>query len=394
MRILVLAPHPFFQERGTPIDVEILVRALGARADTAVDLVVYAEGEERSYPNVAIHRGADWPWARGVRPGFSARKLLADALLFWKALSLLRRRRYDVIHAGEEAAFLALFFSWVFRIPYVYDLDSSIAQQMVESRPRLSFVARWLDRAEALLIRRAVATAPVCNALGDLCRARGAKKVVTLHDISQLKDPDAPKSGALAREVGSDRLLLVYAGNLEPYQGIDLLLEAFALAAERTDAVDLVVIGGVPEDVEHYTRRARELGIADRAHLLGPRPFGELDRLLADADILTAPRTRGVNTPMKVFPYLHSGRPVLVTDLPTHSQILTPEVARLAPPEPEGFADAIVELAGDAALRERLGRAGRAFVEKEHTFAAHQRRVDALYDWVESQISGAGAAAA
>jgi len=387
MRILVLAPHPFFQERGTPIDVDILVRALAARADTEVDLLVYAEGEDRSYSGVTLHRIPDLPATRGIRPGFSGKKLLADLLMLWKALSLVRRRRYDVIHAGEEAAFIALLLRLLFRIPFVYDLDSSIAQQMVESRPRLAFAARWLGALEGFLIRRAVATAPVCNALGELCQARGARKVVTLHDISQLANPDATPSGALAREVGSERLLLLYAGNLEPYQGIDLLLEAFAVAARRTDAVDLVVIGGVPEDVAHYRRKAEQLGIADRAHLLGPRPFAELDRYLADADILTAPRIRGVNTPMKIFPYLHSGRPVLVTDLPTHSQILTPEVACLAPPTVEGFADAIVRLAGDASLRARLGREGRAFVERDHTFEAHCRRVDALYDYVEQQIA-------
>jgi glycosyltransferase involved in cell wall biosynthesis len=390
MRILVHAPHPFFQERGTPIAVDILVRALGARADTRVDLLVYAEGEDRSYPNVTLHRIADWSWTHGVRPGFSAKKLLADWLLLWKAISLTRRQRYDVIHAGEEAAFIALLLGLVFRIPFVYDLDSSIAQQMVESRPVLAPLARLMNALEGLLIRRAVATAPVCNALGDLCRDRGARKVVTLHDISQLADPDAPRTGRLAQEVGSERLILLYAGNLEPYQGIDLLLEAFAEAARRTDAVDLVVIGGVAEDVARYTHKARALGIADRAHLIGPRPFTELDRYLADADILTAPRVRGVNTPMKVFPYLHSGRPVLVTDLPTHSQILPPEVACLAPPTVEGFADAIVRLATDASLRARLGREGRAFVERDHTFEAHCRRVDALYDYVAKQIDVPG----
>lgn len=387
MRILVLAPHPFFQERGTPIDVEILVRALGARADTEIDLLVYAEGEDRSYPNVAVHRTPDLAALRGIRPGFSPKKLLADVLMLVEAFSLVRRRRHDVIHAGEEAAFIAWLLGALFRIPFVYDLDSSIAQQMVESRPALTRVARWLDACEGFLIRRALATAPVCNALGDLCRRRGARKVVTLHDISQLADPDAPRTGALAREIGSKRLLLLYAGNLEPYQGIDLLLESFAVAARRTDAVDLVVLGGVPDDVARYRRRAEQLGIAGRAHLIGPRPFAQLDRYLAEADILTAPRIRGVNTPMKIFPYLHSGRPVLVTDLPTHSQILTPEVAMLAPPTVEGFADAIVRLAGDAALRARLGREGRAFVERNHTFEAHCRRVDALYDYVAKQLA-------
>jgi glycosyltransferase involved in cell wall biosynthesis len=114
--------------------------------------------------------------------------------------------------------------------------------------------------------------------------------------------------------------------------------------------------------------------------------LSELDEYLADADILTAPRTKGINTPMKIFPYMHSGKALLVTDLPTHSQILTSDVCVLAAPEPQAFADAIVELASDRELRERLGRAGRAFVEAEHTFEAHARRVNALYDHVDRAI--------
>ncbi len=113
------------------------------------------------------------------------------------------------------------------------------------------------------------------------------------------------------------------------------------------------------------------------------------DDLLAEADVLVAPRVTGINTPQKIFPYLHSGRPVLVTDLPTHSQILTPEVACLAPAEPEGFADAIIALARDEPLRRRLGEAGRAFVEANHTFDAHQRRVDRLYDHVRDAVAWA-----
>lgn len=44
-------------------------------------------------------------------------------------------------------------------------------------------------------------------------------------------------------------------------------------------------------------------------HFFGPKPLKKLDHYLADADILVAPRIKGVNTPMKIFPYMHSGKP-------------------------------------------------------------------------------------
>ncbi len=386
MRVLVLAPHPYYVDRGTPIDLELVLRVLCAREGTSVDVVVYPDGEDRLHDGLTIHRVPATGWTTNTKPGFSLKKLVCDLWMFFKAWSLVRKHGYDVVHAGEEAVFMAMFFRRVHGIPYVYDLDSSIAQQMVEKLPFLGPVARIFDAFEAAAIRGAIATAPVCNALADLCRERGAAKIVTLHDISQLENPDSPRTGKLAKEAGTDRLILLYVGNLESYQGIDLLVEAFAVAAKRTDAVDLVIIGGDPDDIESYRQRADQLGIGDRTHFLGPRPLAELDGYLAEADILTAPRIRGINTPMKVFPYLHSGRAVLVTDLPTHSQILTPDVACLAPAEPEGFAEAIVELAGNDELRRSLGARGRAFVEAEHTFPSHRKRLNALYDWIAARL--------
>jgi len=386
MKVLVLAPQPFYIVRGTPIDVDILLRALTMRPDTTVDALVYPDGEGRDYPNLNIHRVPSNRLTRNTNPGFSFRKLVCDFFLFFQAWSLVRKNRYDVIHAGEETVFMAMFFRFIYGIPYVYDLDSSIAQQMTEKLPALSLLAPVLNGFEAAAIRSAIATAPVCNALADLCQEAGAKKIVTLHDISQLENPDRPQTGWLKRELGTESQLLLYVGNLEVYQGVGLLVESFALAARETDALDVVIVGGSPEDIATCRAKAEQLGIAERVHLLGPRPLEELDRYLAEADIVTAPRLRGINTPMKVFPYLHSGRALLVTDLPTHSQILTRDVAYLAEPTPRAFADAIVRLAADPELREQLGRNGRAFVEANHTFESHSRRVDELYSWVESQI--------
>jgi glycosyltransferase involved in cell wall biosynthesis len=386
VRILLLAPHAYYVDRGTPIDVDILLRALSASGHQ-VDAVVYHEGEDRDYPGVNLHRITGPPGVERVPVGFSGTKLRCDAQLFRLASRLLRERQYDVIHAGEEAVFFAMWFKWRLGLPYVYDMDSSIAQQMVESRPLLRPLAALLNWCEARAIQSALAAAPVCNALADLAREGGARFIEVFHDISQLEAPDRPATGFLKRRLGTERSLLMYVGNLEPYQGVDLLLEAFAQAVTRGGSQDLVVVGGQAEKVAAYRQRADQLGLADRAHFLGPWPANQLGEILAEAEVLTAPRIRGINTPQKIFPFLHSGRPVLLTDLPTHTQLVDERVARLAPPDPSGFADAILELASDAELRDRLGKAGRAFVEENHLFASHQGRVDRLYRHVEQQIA-------
>jgi glycosyltransferase involved in cell wall biosynthesis len=386
LRILVLAPHPYYIDRGSPIDVDLLVRVLSNRGDV-VDLVVYPDGETRQYPGVNVHRAECPAWVGMPGPGFSWRKLVADYYLFRKAREIVTRGNYDLIHAGEETVFMALWFRRKHGLPYVYDMDSSLAQQLVESKPWLWPFKRLFAWCERHAIRRATAVAPVCNALADLARDAGARHVKTLHDISQLSAGDFVSRGAVRTVLGLHGKILMYVGNLEPYQGIDLLLEAFSRVRAKDSSIDLVIAGGSPRRVRQYQKKAHDLGISSKTHFIGAWPAARLGELLAEADILAAPRIRGINTPMKVFPYLHSGRPVVVTALRTHTQILDGSICELGSPDPEGFAEAILRLAHDPERAARIGAAAREFVERNHTFPAHQNRVQELYGVVRQALS-------
>ena len=185
---------------------------------------------------------------------------------------------------------------------------------------------------------------------------------------------------------GADvRVVVMYVGNLEPYQGIDLLLQSFVRVIERTDGADLVIVGGAPPDIHAYRGECRRLGIVERVHFVGPRPIGELAAHLAEADVLVSPRLRGNNTPMKLYSYLHSGRALVATDLPTHTQVIDARVAVLAPPEPDAFARALLQVILDGELRARLGAAGRRLVEERFTYRAFRERLNGLLDWLETQ---------
>lgn len=387
MKILHLAPHPFFQERGTPIDDLLVLRVLTQRQDTEVDLLTYNEGEDVELNNLTIYRTHNSKFLKDVRPGFSIKKLFCDFFMFFSAWNLVRKNKYNIIHAGEEAVFFAMFFKFLYGIPYAYDLDSSIAQQLVEKKKYLKFASGLFNWFEKKAIQKSLINFPVCNALTELCKKSGSHKTVTLHDISQLKNPEAKKLGILKDETGSDKLFLVYIGNLESYQGIDLLIESFAEVVKKNNTIDLVIIGGVKEDIDFYKNKSAKLNISERVFFLGPKPFNELDQYLAEADILTAPRTKGVNTPMKVFPYLHSGKPVLLTDLYTHNQIIKNGEAYLAPANSKGFANGIIELAENEKLRKSLGERGKEFVERNHTFKAHKKRLSEAYNWIEQNIN-------
>ena len=394
LRVLVLAPHAFYIDRGTPIDVDLVLRALSDLGHT-VEAVVYDEGEDRAYPNVTLHRIGAPPSLARIGPGFSAKKLRADRHLFRKARERVAAFRPDVIHAGEEAVFMAHWFRRRRGIPYVYDMDSSIAQQLVEKKPALRFLAPLFNRLEAGAVRGAAACAPVCPALADLARGHGARHVTTLHDISQLAEPDRRPTGFLRtdRRMPPGSVVFMYVGNLEPYQGVRLLLDGAAHAVDvaleagtAPPPIQVVVAGGSDRHIAEHRQRAHDLGIQNRCHFLGRWPADRLDALLAEADVLVAPRTRGINTPQKVFPYLHTGRAVLLTDLPTHTQTFDERVAFFAAPEPAAFGDAMTRLAADSDARASRGAAARDFIAQNHTYPAHLARVRELYGHVAAHL--------
>ena len=130
MRILLIAPQPFYQERGTPIAVDLLLRVLSERGDE-VHVATFHEGADVNYPGVTLHRIAPPPLVRNVPPGFSAKKLICDAALFFLVNRLVGEVRPQLVHAVEESVFFARHIWRRCGIPYVYDMDSSLARQLV-----------------------------------------------------------------------------------------------------------------------------------------------------------------------------------------------------------------------------------------------------------------------
>ncbi len=386
MHILLIAPQPFYQERGTPIAVDLLLRVLSERGDT-VTVATYHEGADIAYPGVTLQRISAPPLVRHVPPGFSIKKLICDLWLFFKVRALIRRRRPDVIHAVEEAVFMARWWGRRLGIPYVYDMDSSLAGQVLEAKPVLRGLKRFLQALEAAACREALLVLPVCEDLAELARRAGAQRVTLLRDISLLDRWTGGEEPELRSQAPLRGVVFMYVGNLEKYQGLDLLLASWALAAALEQEISLVVIGGTPAQIAHYRRRARELGVGAGVHFLGPRPVNRLAALFRQADVLVSPRTQGSNTPMKIYSYLDSGKPVLATALPTHTQVLTPEIARLAPPTPDAWAEAIVQLARDAELRQRLGAAARREAQAQYSFTAYRATLRAAYAGVDQMVA-------
>ncbi len=373
MRVLVLAPQPFMTLRGTPIAIKMMLEGLSARGDV-IDVLTFPHGEDVEIANCRLFRIPRVPGLSDIPPGFSIKKLLLDGVMIPYAIWRMIRTRYDLVIAVEESAYIAMALRPIFRTPYIADIDSSIPEQLDDKYNLPAPVLKALTRVERWACRSALGAMVCCKALRDTVREHDIDlPVQVLEDVTMLDDDD---QRPIPADMTFDEPTIVYVGNLEPYQGIDLLLDGFAGLDRDRYAARLVVIGGNDAHIAENRIRALELGIADRVTFLGPRPVADLGPYLKAATIVASPRTQGRNTPMKVYSYLDSGRPLLATRLPTHTQVLTDEVAHLVAPAPKDMTKGLETLLSDPDLRTRLGNNARAYVKREFTPAAYRQKLD------------------
>jgi glycosyltransferase involved in cell wall biosynthesis len=130
-------------------------------------------------------------------------------------------------------------------------------------------------------------------------------------------------------------------------------------------------------------RLAGELGLGGAVTFLGRCPRAAVRELLAEADVfalasVTTASGKKEGIPVALMEALSGGIPAVATDVSGVHELVTHRATGLLVPErdPHALADALEALAGDPALRERLGRAGRALVLEEYDLT---RNVCQLY---------------
>ncbi len=384
MHILMIAPEPFFEPRGTPFSEFHRLRALTSLGHT-VDLVTYPFGRDVEMPGLRIVRCLRPPLIRHVKVGPSWAKVPLDVALTLTAFRLAMTTRYDAVHSHEEGGAIGILLAGLLGLPHLYDMHSSLPQQVANfGFGEGTWLARGLGVLERAMIRRSRAVIVICPELETTVRRLDATVPTTLIENAP-GSGDAPVTGsgaAIRQSLGlaDDAPVVVYTGTFEPYQGLDLLVEAFArVAAARPDA-RLVLVGGEPPQVDEMRARVRRAGIETAVRLTGQRPAEEVPAYLDAATLLASPRSTGTNTPLKIYQYLRSGRPVVATRLLTHTQVLSDEIAFLADAEPAAFAAAMRDAIDHPQAAAEKGRRARELADTKYTDSAFIEKTRVVYD--------------
>ena len=380
----MLAPEPFFEPRGTPFSEYHRIKALGELGHH-VDLVTYPIGRDVELPHLRIFRSLRPPFVRKVRIGPSMTKLVLDVLMMLTIARRVWSDRYDAIHSHEEMGLVGVWLAKWLRIPHLYDMHSSLPQQLSNFKysrsPLLRNVFAW---AEDQMIRKSDVVITICQELQDTVTGMGVTDRSLLIENVMGGDVDEPPSRSplevrKAWGVPERAPLALYTGTFEAYQGVDMLIEAAAIVAKTRPDARVLVVGGEPAQVESAKARAHAAGAASVMIFTGQQPAKEIPGFVQAADLLVSPRIRGTNTPLKIYSYLRSGKPIVATNLLTHTQVLTEDIAKLVDPNPGPFAAAMLELIDRADERQRLSAAAAAVAKEKYSRESYLRRTAEAY---------------
>ena len=364
---------------------KLLAQSL-AEMNHDIHLLVFNEGEDVSLPGVTLHRHMKIPLVTGIKPGFSLKKLICDFFLFLKMLQIIRQYDFALIHAVEESVFMAFIVNKIYKIPYVYDMDSCLSAQLTEKYSLLSFFRRPMEWMEKTVITQSSGVLPVCKSLENVAKRYDQEKlVVCLEDISLLETGESGDEN-LRKVLDISGITLMYVGNLEKYQGIDLLIDAFAIVLRKRHNMHLILIGGNDLDIDRYNEKTKHLGIAGNVSFCGGRPVNQLGYYLNQADILVSPRIKGSNTPMKIYSYLDSGVAVVATRLETHTQVMDDSISCLVDCTPESMAEGMLFLAGNLEERMQIAMRAKKCVQENYSLPAFKQKLSYFYEQLQSSI--------
>ena len=374
----MIAPEPFFEPRGTPFSEFHRIRALTALGHQ-VDLVTYPFGENVDLPGLRVFRCMRPPLVGGVKIGPSLAKLPLDAML---TLAVVRRAlaaRYDAIHSHEEGGLIGALLAMVLRVPHLYDMHSSLPQQLTNFAFSRSRVMRRIFLAiERFMIRRSRVVIVICPSLEDTVRAiePHARTVLIENAPGSAEDQATEDQAARVRRalgLGNSPMVL-YTGTFEAYQGLDLLFDSMAVVRDERPDARLVLAGGKPDQIARAQAQAQAKGVDAVTIFAGERPASEIPAYLLASDVLVSPRSRGTNTPLKIYQYLRSGKPIVATRLLTHTQVLSDETAILTGATAHEFAAGIIAALNDPVRGAAVGGRARALANTKYSYEAYLER--------------------
>jgi colanic acid biosynthesis glycosyl transferase WcaI len=300
-----------------------------------------------------------------------------------------------VYHPPPTIALAAMSLKFFRGIPFVYHIadmwpDTVIDSGMVRNRFLRCFIKKAINMWCNFVYKQAEAITVLSPGFKDILVERGVASN-KIHVIYNWTDESAFRPAEpdhqLARNLGfENKFNVVYAGNLGPMQGLEVVISASVMLLDQSDIQFVIVGTGIEEG--RLKLLAQELG-ATNVRFLGRRQFWEMVGINTLSDVMFV-HLRNLSffsstIPGKTQVALASGRPILMAVAGDAADLVKRAGAGLScPPEdPEAIASAIRKLHGmTAEERAKMGRNGLVFYKEEISISVGGARTEAILESV------------
>ena len=381
LRVLMIAPTPYFSDRGCHVRIYEEARNLTKRGHE-VQIVTYHLG--RNMPGVAVVRTPAIPWYKKLEAGPSWHKPYLDALLLVQAYRTARTFKPHLIHAHlHEGVLIGYLLKKLLRIPLLFDYQGSLSGESLnhgffkDSSPlQRSFQAleRFVNACADAIITSSG------EGRQELIRDWGVAPQ-TVSTMIDGVDTDIfmpfPRSQS-RRELGipEDARVVVYLGLLNRYQGLDLLLEALQLVRHMVPQVHCLLMG-YPD--QEYRQKAQDMGLADVITFTGRVPYDRAPAYLCAGDLAVSPKLARTEANGKLFNYMACGLPTVAFESDVNREILGETGIYAEYGSSSSLAECIASAFQDENAMRRLGRESRVRAIQLHSWYERSEQLESTY---------------
>jgi len=382
-KVLFISPQPFFEWRGSPIRVFYNLLSL-SNIGLDVDFLTLPIGKNKLIDNINIIRCRNPFFIKEIPIGPSIGKLLFDIILFFQALILILRNRYDIIHTIEDAGLIGTILSLIFRIKHIHEKHSDTSSY---KKGALKNIILFLyEKVEKVVIKYSTAiigTGP--KIVENINLIFPDKETYHIFDIpSSLKEALPEKVTEIRKNLKQkdNEVLIMYVGSFAIYQGVQLMFESIPLVLEKTKKARFIIIGGSEKEIQVKTKWLKEHKATTNVTFLGKIEPDQLPNYLASSDILLSPRISGYNTPLKLLDYLKAGRAILATDYEANRQILNNNNCFFVKTDKYSFSEGLRKLIEDEKMRGTLSKNGITLIKEQYNFQNYSTMIKTCYSSV------------
>jgi glycosyltransferase involved in cell wall biosynthesis len=362
-KILMVAPRPFFINRGFAVKV---YEEYSALTNSGNDVTIACYGAGRSLNGINIERAISVPWYSDPERGPSYDYVYLDLLLLLKTFLVARKIRPDVIHGHiHEGGLIGLIVGKILRIPVILDTQDFLTEAARERgmlrnrgflRPIFYLLERFINRrvdailswytfrkvklgAEGLLKEKVF----LCKECVDNERFNPAVKL----DPSMYERLGIPKG---SKVIG-------YLGLLTKLQGVEDLMDSARIMLGQSDKLHFLIMGFPGQS--GLEKRLQRDGLSEHFTFTGSLDYFEAHKYLSICDVLVSPKISSTEGNGKLLNYMAMGKPIVVYDTDVNREILKDAAVYVRPGDTVSFADAVMELLRDEKKAVLLGEMAR-----------------------------------